>query len=96
MLGSFELNETAEHVTLSLSAVGHDKDDVDIETIGKILRIKSRPTVKTGRVVRPINEMFTMGNVIDSEKITASCKNGIIYVKMMKKEQGKPRQIQVE
>jgi len=96
MFGSFELNETAEDITLSLPAVGHDKDDINVEAVGKILTIRSRPTVKTGRVVRPINEIFTMGNAIDSEKITASCKNCIIYVKMMKKEQGKPRKIHVE
>lgn len=95
MFGNYSIYESDSEVLIDLNVAGHAKEDLEIEAKGRMLHILSKSSPKS-RITRKLNERFTIPSQLDDEAITASCKDGILTVKLPKKNSLKIRTIQVD
>ncbi len=95
VFGSYSIYESDADVTIDLNVAGHAKEDIEIEAKGKMLHILSKVSPRN-RISRKLNERFTIPSYLDNDDITASCKDGILTVRLPKKNQLKARLIQVD
>jgi HSP20 family protein len=100
----YTINETAASFDVTVSLPGVSKDGLDITDEAGELRItgKRGATVPEGFAVlhretsdAPFELVLEHGDTIDSEKIEAELKDGILHLKLAKAESAKPRKIAV-
>ncbi|MCE1248142.1 MAG: Hsp20/alpha crystallin family protein [Firmicutes bacterium] len=82
---------------------GVEKESIDIQVDGDQLIIKGEKKtddsfkyMRKERVFGPFYRAFTLETPIEREKIKAIYKNGVLEVVLPKKEEIKPKQIQIE
>ncbi|MBM3243040.1 Hsp20/alpha crystallin family protein [Candidatus Poribacteria bacterium] len=102
---TIDMFEREDEVVVRAEIPGMSKEEIDISTLGNTLTIsgerKAEAEVKEdnyyccersyGRFQREI----TLPQGVDAEKIKASYKNGILEVTLPKKEETKPKKIEV-
>jgi HSP20 family protein len=99
-LPSVNIKEGEDSYEVDMAAPGFEKDDFRIELSHDILTISSEKKVenetKKGQEFtrrefsyQSFNRSFTLPNTVDSEKISAKYKNGILTVTIPKKEEAK-------
>jgi HSP20 family protein len=100
----YTVNETATSFDVTVNLPGVAKDGLEITDEAGELRItgKRGATVPEGFAVlhretsyAPFDLVLEHGDTIDSEKIEAELKDGILRVKLAKAESAKPRKIAV-
>ncbi len=102
------VKETAEAFQLELAVPGLYKDNVEINLDGNLLTISGKHEEKTTDEkdkytrreynLNSFSRTFTLPENIDSEKINADLKDGILLVNLPKKEEAKqkgPKSIKV-
>ena len=101
-----DLSETADKVTVKAEIPGMDPKEIDISIQGDTLVIKGekkeekeekgknyyRMERRYGSFARSID----LPASVDTNKVTAECKNGVLEITMQKKEEVKPKQISVK
>ena len=93
-------------VSLTFEVPGMDKGDIKIVVEDNILTVSGereftdeksednfvRAEIRSGSFSRS----FTLPDTVDAEKVSADYKNGLLEVKLPKKEEKKPKQIEVK
>ena len=80
-----EINLKVENQTLTLS--GEKKIDREV---------KDSQYIRTERAIGTFSRAFTLPTSVDSGKISAEYKNGVLTVRLPRREEAKPKQIQVQ
>ena len=100
------IKENDDLVSLTFEVPGMDKGDIKIVVEDNILTVSGerklageqsednfiRSEIRSGSFSRG----FTLPDTVDAEKVTADYKNGLLEVTLPKKEEKKPRQIEVK
>ncbi len=97
-----DIFEDKEKMVLVADMPGVGKDDVDIRVEEDLLHIKGRVSrempgeyVLSEYTVGDYLRTFSLSNLIDHSKITASMKNGVLRVTLPKSASMKPKKITV-
>lgn len=101
-----DIYETADTLVIKAEIPGVEKDDVSIEVKDNTLRLrgerKLEKDVKEENYHRmecsygSFQRIFTLPTSVDQDKISAAFKNGVLEVTLPRKEEKKPRQIDIK
>ena len=104
ILAPVDIYETKDEYILQLDMPGVRKEDISIVFKDSVLELKGDVPAgepAAGRAYcgefSPVGyyRSFTVGNDIDSDGISAKSENGVLSVILKKKEQAKPKKIEV-
>ena len=96
--------ETEEALVLAADVPGVTRDNVELDMRDDALTIKAQVGADAYEGLRPLYgeynignfyRRFSLGEVIDRDKISADLKDGVLTVTLPKREKAKPRQIVV-
>ncbi|HZD54950.1 MAG TPA: Hsp20/alpha crystallin family protein [Candidatus Aquicultoraceae bacterium] len=100
-----DIYETKDAVCLRAELPGLDKDSVHVEVKEGVLRLhgerkfeKEVDEENYHRIERSygsFSRSFTLPSSVDGEKVSARMKDGVLEVKLPKREQAKPKQIRI-
>ena len=99
-----DLYREGDHYVLATDLPGIDPGSVDIDVDGQLLTIRAERTLSAGEGVKWITReraagsflrQLSLGQGIDTEKISASYRNGVLSVMIPVSEQSKPRKIEI-
>lgn len=104
MVPPVDIIEDREGITLRADLPGVGKEDLSIGVDGDTMTLEA--TVKLGEPaqmeplyaevrVAQYRRSFVLGADLDSEKVEANMKNGVLTIRLPKREQAKPRRISV-
>lgn len=101
-----ELSEDDEAIELSAEIPGIDRDSVKVEILDRQLTLSGekkaagetseKGVVRSERTYGSFERRFTLPPTVDTEKIVASHENGVLKLRIPKKPDAKPRQIDVQ
>ena len=104
------VKENKENYTLTMDMPGKTDKDVDIELNQNVLTVSSKDEVKKEeksdkkdetkwlireRTVSSFKRSFTLPDDVDSEKLTANVKDGVLTVSMPRKALAQPKHIAI-
>jgi HSP20 family protein len=102
---SVDIFEHEGNLVLKAELPGVDPKDVDVRVENNVLTLRGERKFesevkrdKYHRVERAygtFSRSFTLPNVVDTEKIKAEYKDGVLQVTLPQREEAKPKQIQV-
>lgn len=97
-----DIFETKEGLTVVADLPGVDQRNLDVRVAEGILTLQARtshaaPGMAIAREYELLNffRQFELPEAVDTEKIRAELKHGVLNLHLPKKEKAKPRQIQV-
>lgn len=100
-----DIYEQEGNIVLKAEVPGVDPKDVDILVENNVLtlrgerkfdeEVKKENYHRVERSYGTFTRSFTLPNVVDTDKIKAEHKDGVLRVTLPKKEEAKPRQIQI-
>ncbi len=100
-----DIYETEQEIVLQVEVPGIAKEDVHVEVDDGALHIRGERKVekdvkeenyhRVERVYGTFYRSFVLPDAVDPEKVRAELKDGILEIRIGKREQAKPRQIQV-
>ena len=100
-----DIYEDAEGVTLKAEVAGLSASDIDIRIENNTLTLKGERKLEKAehkdnyrrveRTYGAFTRSFSLPPTVDSEKVRAEAKNGVLSIFLPKKEETKPRQIRV-
>ena len=99
-----DLYRDGDHYVLAADLPGIDPGSVDIDVDGQLLTIRAERTLGSGEGVKWITReretasfvrQLNLGQGIDTERISASYRNGVLSVTIPVSEKAKPRRIAV-
>ncbi|MGL4257281.1 Hsp20/alpha crystallin family protein [Microbacterium sp.] len=99
-----DLYRDGDHYVLTADLPGIDPGSVDIDVDGQLLTIRAERSVPTGEGVKWITReregasflrQLSLGQGVDTERISASYDNGVLSVTIPVSEKAKPRKIEV-
>jgi HSP20 family protein len=105
LLPPVDVIENADGITLYADLPGVPKDKLNIRVEGDTLSIEGDIVVATAagmeathaEVHRPrYRRAFTLSNELDSDKVQAEFKHGVLKLRIPKAEHAKPRKIEVQ
>jgi HSP20 family protein len=97
--------DDGDHILVSSELPGVNEEEINIKLHNNMLTIKgerreNKPEgyaiLRQERNVAPFSRSFTLQVEIDPEKTSASLKNGILTVKLVKVQAAKPKKIVVQ
>jgi HSP20 family molecular chaperone IbpA len=97
-----DIYETEEGLTVVADLPGVEKENVDVRVEKGVLTLNARTS--NGFIQEPLHREWTLRNYfrqfalseeVDQEKIEAEMKHGVLTIKLPRREEAKPRQIQV-
>lgn len=100
-----DLYRDGDHYVLTADLPGIDPGSVDIDVDGQLLTIRAERTVPSGEDVKWITReregasflrQLSLGQGVDTERISASYANGVLSVTIPVSEKAKPRKVAVE
>ena len=104
--GAVDVDEHEDHYHINMDLPGLAKDDVTLAYNNGTLTISAeRKNEKTAesdnchcseRSFGTVERSFRLGKTVDSGKITASMENGVLSVRLGKREELAPKQISVD
>jgi HSP20 family protein len=103
-LPSVNIKEDTDAFKVEVAAPGFDKSDFNIELNSDLLTISSEKQIsdntKEGEHIskqefsyQSFTRSFTLPELVDDEKISATYENGILSITIPKKEEAKPKPI---
>lgn len=92
---SLKVNATEEGWRIDIPLPGIDPKDVSLEVSGNQLTIRAVPTEDGGGGSR-YEQAFAIPQFLDTEKLSASHRHGMLHLTLPLKESVKPRRIQIE
>ena len=103
---SVDILETADELVLKADLPDVNLEDIEVRIENQTLTLKGErkfeneeTTTGYHRIERNYGTFvrsFTLPASVDAEKVAAEYKNGVLIVKLSKKEAAKPRQVKVE
>jgi len=99
-----DLYRDGDHYVLSADLPGVDPGSVDIDVDGQLLTIRAERTLASGDDVKWITReretasfvrQLNLGQGIDTDRISATYRNGVLSVTIPVSEKAKPRRIAV-
>jgi HSP20 family protein len=98
-----DILETENDLVLKADLPEVELKDIDIQVENNTLTLKGERKFESNggyhRIERAYGSFvraFTVPNTVDTEKVRADYKNGVLTVTLPKKEMAKPRQVRVE
>jgi HSP20 family protein len=101
-----DIHETEDGYVVKADLPGIKKEDIQIDLKDSTLTLKGEKKfeqkvskdnyIRTERAYGTFVRSFTLPHNVDSEKIKASYKDGVLELTLPKKEEAKPKQIKVE
>ncbi len=102
---STDVHDLGDKIVVKTDMPGMDKDDIEITVQGSTLYIKGEKKqeekvqdhgcVRSERYFGRFERALPLGEEIDSSKVDATYKDGVLTVNITKKEESKPKQIKV-
>jgi len=103
---SVDIYEGEKDITLKAELPGIDKKDVHVEINDGVITLRGERKIekevkkenyhRTERSYGTFNRSFTLPTTVDSGKVKANYKDGILEVTLPRKEEAKPKSIPVE
>lgn len=101
-----DIHEDAEGLTVSAELPGFSKDQVDISIDNGVLTIAAQreqselkqgetPHLRERRYTR-VHRQFTLPTSVDTNNVDATLSEGILTLRLVKKEEVRPRKIEVK
>ncbi len=100
------VDETKEEVRLTFELPGMEKKDIKVTMHDGMLTVSGKREMKqessddscVRREIRAgeFARSFTLPETVDAEKISADYKNGLLEIKLVKREEVKPKEIEVK
>lgn len=97
-----DISETPDHYHVALQMPGVAKGDVTVQVknehllvTGYTSRLIDGETIRAEIGHRNYRRIFSLGRLIDREKIEARWQDGYLILKIAKKEEAKPREIKI-
>lgn len=87
------VEENEQGYFIQLDAPGVRKEDVKISIENRHLLIEGE---RKGKVPQKLRRAFSLPDDVDGEKIAAQMKDGVLELSLPKKEQARPKTIQVQ
>ena len=101
-----DIFETATEIVVKAEVPGIARDQVHVEVEDGVLslrgerkfekEVKEENYHRVERVYGAFHRSFTLPDSVDPEKVGAELRDGVLEVRLGKREQAKPRQIQVK
>ena len=100
-----EIFESEGELNFSLEVPGLDKEDLNINVENGHLTISGEKRIETEegkeyfrreRFYGKFSRTFRLPDTVDTEKIKANLTNGVLRISMPRKEEAKPKQIEVK
>jgi HSP20 family protein len=100
-----DIYEEGDNIVVKAEVPGLDRNDIDVQVENNILtlrgerkrekEVKSENLFRTERFYGTFTRSFTLPVTVDTEKIRAEYKDGVLLLTMPKVEEAKPRRIKV-
>lgn len=87
---SLDINDKGDYV-VTLPLAGYKQEDLTIEVENQVLSIKAE-NKKLGSILKSL----TLGSLVDFSKIEAKLEDGLLEVVIPRKEEAKPKKIQIQ
>lgn len=102
-----DVREDQDHLYVDAEMPGFTKDQIDVTLENNVLSIVAErkmeaPTEESGtthlreRVYSRLARSFTVPNTVDENKVDAHLENGVLHLTLHKREEVKPRRIEVK
>jgi HSP20 family protein len=99
-----DVAETQEKIIVRAELPGMKQEDIHIEFENGMLTLRGERTIEKSegttwhrveRTYGAFSRSFTLPRTVDAEKITASYREGVLEIDVPKREEAKPKQIQI-
>ncbi len=100
-----DVYDNDDNIVIKAELPGVDKENIDIDVTGRFLTLKGERSVENEvkeekyhrkeRAYGKFERVFTLPAEVDSEKIEADYKDGVLTINIPKPEKEKPRQITI-
>jgi HSP20 family protein len=100
-----DIYEQGDNIVLKAELPGIDAKDVDIRVENNVLslrgerkfanEVKREDYHRVERAYGSFSRSFTLPNVVDTDRIKADYKDGVLQVTLPQKEEAKPKQISI-
>ncbi|MBD3332104.1 Hsp20 family protein [candidate division GN15 bacterium] len=100
------ITESDDVIKMTFEVPGVDKEDIKVSVKNDMLTVsgerkaevhdENESVVRTEITTGSFNRSFTLPDTVDPEKIEADYHNGMLVVKMTKREEVKPRDIEIK
>ncbi len=101
-----DIYEREGNIELKAELPGVDSKDVDVRVENNVLTLRGERKVdrevkresyhRVERAYGSFSRSFTLPTVVDTEKIKAEYRDGVLHLTLPKKEEAKPRQISIK
>ena len=100
-----DIVEDANGITLEADMPGVAKEDLSIRVEGDTLTVEGEVKLGESRGIEPVyaeyrvaryRRSFVLSRDLDTEKVEATMKDGVLRLHLAKREQAKPRRIEVK
>ena len=101
-----DIYEREGNIELKAELPGIDPKDVDVRVENNVLTLRGERKVdrevnresyhRVERTYGSFSRSFTLPSVVDTEKIKAEYRDGVLHLTLPKKEEAKPRQISIK
>ncbi len=98
--------ESAEAITLKVELPEVNAKDVEVQIEGNALTLRGERSLENAdnresyhRIERsygPFSRTFTVPSTVDTENVSAECRDGVLRITLPKKAETKPKQIKVQ
>ncbi|TLD40762.1 MAG: heat shock protein Hsp20 [Candidatus Jettenia ecosi] len=105
-LPPIDLSETNDKITVKAEIPGIDPKDIDISIQDNTLFLKGEKKeekeekgknyYRVERQYGSFSRSVVLPATVDTDKVTAECKNGVLEITLQKKEEVKPKQISIK
>ena len=105
-LPAVDVSETGDKVTVKAEIPGMEAKDIEISMVGDTLTIKGEKKAETEekeenyhmveRTYGSFSRAMKLPAVVDAEEVEATYKNGVLTVVLPKKEEVKPKAIEIK
>lgn len=105
-LPAVDVSETADKITVKAEIPGMEAKDIEISMVGDTLTIKGEKKAEreekdenyhlVERSYGSFSRAMKLPAVVDSDKVEATYKNGVLTVVLPKKEEVKPKAIEIK
>lgn len=106
VLGAYpvDIREDAEHLYVEAEMPGFKRDEVQVTLENGVLTIQGQRKVEETQGDSHLRERrftrvarsFTLPNTVDESKVDAKLENGVLQLTLSKREEVKPRKIEVK
>jgi len=103
---AIDVHESTNDIVVMADLPGVTKDDIDVSVHGDLLTIKGekkqereekdKDFVRTERFYGSFSKSITLPAEVDVAKVDANYKDGVLKLTLPKKEEAKPKQIQIK